>query len=64
MITYYIYDAVEEKIQNLKPYLQDDFSTQKGKRTCIEYIVEEIQDRNAGDYIFMMIFEFLRHYSW
>lgn len=50
-------------MQDLKPYLQDDFSTQKGKRADTEYIIEVIQGRNAG-YIFMIISEFLRPYSW
>ena len=49
-------------MQDLKPYLQDDFSTQKGKRADTEYIIEVIQGRNAG-YIFKIISEFLRPYS-
>lgn len=36
-------------MQDLKPYLQDDFSTQKGQRTDTEFVIGVIQGRNAGD---------------
>lgn len=54
----------KRKMQDLKPYVQDDFSTQKGKRADTEYIIEARFKVEMRVGIFMIISEFLRPYSW